>query len=131
MAGTATLIHRIASVVELILSGNQERYAVTYTKTLDGGQVAFLCLDPAVLFSQVAEAADSLILMSGTLSPGLPSLGCELGVTFSVQMEATTHVVSQPQVRRPACSVIFEAIIMVVCDMCGCLRRSGGLGDCA
>ncbi|KAJ3052794.1 Fanconi anemia group J protein [Rhizophlyctis rosea] len=56
----------------------------------------FWCMNPAVIFRKVANAARSVILTSGTLSP-LSSFETELGVTFTQKLEAT-HVVANDQV---------------------------------
>jgi Fanconi anemia group J protein len=49
------------------------------------------CMSPAVAFRQIAGAARSVVLTSGTLSP-LESFASELGVPFAVRLEAP-HVV--------------------------------------
>ncbi|KAI5067198.1 hypothetical protein GOP47_0017726 [Adiantum capillus-veneris] len=49
------------------------------------------CLNPAVVFGEIASKAQSIILTSGTLSP-IGSFASELGVTFEVSMEAP-HVI--------------------------------------
>ncbi|GAB4818658.1 hypothetical protein N2152v2_005704 [Parachlorella kessleri] len=49
------------------------------------------CLNPAVAFKAVSEAAHSIILTSGTLAP-LDSFASELGAPFKVKLEAP-HVV--------------------------------------
>ncbi|RTG81297.1 fanconi anemia group J protein [Schistosoma bovis] len=52
----------------------------------------FWCLNPSVVFSQLASMAHCVILMSGTLSP-LDSLEAELNVQFPLRLEAN-HVIS-------------------------------------
>ncbi|TNN13055.1 Fanconi anemia group J protein, partial [Schistosoma japonicum] len=52
----------------------------------------FWCLNPSVVFSQLASMAHCVILMSGTLSP-LDSLEAELSVSFPLRLEAN-HVIS-------------------------------------
>ncbi|KAK4471159.1 hypothetical protein MN116_005553 [Schistosoma mekongi] len=52
----------------------------------------FWCLNPSVVFSQLASMAHCIILMSGTLSP-LDSLEAELSVSFPLRLEAN-HVIS-------------------------------------
>ncbi|MCO5560281.1 hypothetical protein L7F22_013892 [Adiantum nelumboides] len=49
------------------------------------------CLNPAVVFREIASTARTVILTSGTLSP-IGSFASELGVTFEVSMEAP-HVI--------------------------------------
>ncbi|GLJ31258.1 hypothetical protein SUGI_0626920 [Cryptomeria japonica] len=50
------------------------------------------CLNPAVVFKEIAKASLSVILTSGTLSP-LNSFASELGVPFEICMEAP-HVIN-------------------------------------
>ena len=57
----------------------------------------FWCLNPAVVFGGIGEAAHSVIVASGTLSP-LSSFQSELGVPFPIQLEAS-HVIKAEQVR--------------------------------
>ncbi|CAH8845897.1 unnamed protein product [Trichobilharzia szidati] len=52
----------------------------------------FWCLNPSVVFTQLASISHCVILMSGTLSP-LNSLEAELGVDFPIRLEAN-HVIS-------------------------------------
>ncbi|KAJ7308856.1 hypothetical protein JRQ81_008129, partial [Phrynocephalus forsythii] len=56
----------------------------------------FWCLNPAVAFSDLSSQVRSIILTSGTLSP-MDSFSSELGVKFSIQLEAN-HVIRQSQV---------------------------------
>ncbi|MCO5575746.1 hypothetical protein L7F22_029549 [Adiantum nelumboides] len=49
------------------------------------------CMNPAVVFGEIASKARTVILTSGTLSP-IGSFASELGVTFEVSMEAP-HVI--------------------------------------
>ncbi|KAL1778558.1 Fanconi anemia group J protein, partial [Sigmodon hispidus] len=56
----------------------------------------FWCLNPAVAFSDINDKVRTIVLTSGTLSP-LKSFSSELGVTFSIQLEAN-HVISNSQV---------------------------------
>ena len=58
----------------------------------------FWCLNPAVVFGAIGEAAHSVIVASGTLSP-LSSFQSELGVPFPINLEAS-HVIKADQVRR-------------------------------
>ncbi|CAJ0926515.1 unnamed protein product, partial [Ranitomeya imitator] len=66
----------------------------------------FWCLNPAVAFSELSGNARSIVLTSGTLSP-MGSFSSELGVKFSIQLEAS-HVIQKSQLpaltgeRRPA-----------------------------
>ncbi|CAL8098354.1 unnamed protein product [Calicophoron daubneyi] len=55
----------------------------------------FWCLNPAVVFSEIASQVHCVILMSGTLSP-LDALAAELNVEFPIRLEAS-HVVSKEQ----------------------------------
>ncbi|XP_063311363.1 Fanconi anemia group J protein [Pelobates fuscus] len=56
----------------------------------------FWCLNPAVAFSDLSDAARTIVLTSGTLSP-MDSFSSELGVKFSIQLEAN-HVIHKSQV---------------------------------
>ncbi|XP_069613312.1 Fanconi anemia group J protein isoform X2 [Ranitomeya imitator] len=56
----------------------------------------FWCLNPAVAFSELSGNARSIVLTSGTLSP-MGSFSSELGVKFSIQLEAS-HVIQKSQV---------------------------------
>ncbi|KAI8814265.1 helicase C-terminal domain-containing protein [Cladochytrium replicatum] len=56
----------------------------------------FLCLNPAVAFSQVTSRARCVILTSGTLSP-MQSFGSELGTTFPITMQGR-HIIKESQV---------------------------------
>ncbi|XP_030041551.1 Fanconi anemia group J protein isoform X2 [Microcaecilia unicolor] len=56
----------------------------------------FWCLNPAVAFSEVSGNLRSIVLTSGTLSP-MESFSSELGVKFSIQLEAN-HVINKSQV---------------------------------
>ncbi|CAG12459.1 unnamed protein product, partial [Tetraodon nigroviridis] len=58
--------------------------------------VSFWCLNPAVAFSDLGDAVRSIVLTSGTLSP-MASFSSELGVKFSIQLEAN-HVINKSQV---------------------------------
>ncbi|XP_059295745.1 uncharacterized protein LOC132049096 [Lycium ferocissimum] len=49
------------------------------------------CLNPAVVFNEIADSCLSVILTSGTLSP-MDSFSSELGVTFGTSLEAP-HVI--------------------------------------
>ncbi|GAA52588.1 fanconi anemia group J protein homolog [Clonorchis sinensis] len=51
----------------------------------------FWCLNPSVVFSDLASEVRCLILVSGTLSP-LEALEAELGVAFPIRLEAA-HVI--------------------------------------
>ncbi|NXK91252.1 FANCJ protein, partial [Formicarius rufipectus] len=55
----------------------------------------FWCLNPAVAFSDLSEVR-TIVLTSGTLSP-MDSFSSELGVRFSIQLEAN-HVIQSSQV---------------------------------
>ncbi|KAL0973123.1 hypothetical protein UPYG_G00199270 [Umbra pygmaea] len=65
------------------------------TKTLVH-TLSFWCLNPAVAFSDLSDSVRSIVLTSGTLSP-MGSFSSELGVKFSIQLEAS-HVISKSQV---------------------------------
>ncbi|XP_048857527.1 Fanconi anemia group J protein isoform X2 [Brienomyrus brachyistius] len=56
----------------------------------------FWCLNPAVAFSDLSDSVRTIVLTSGTLSP-MGSFSSELGVSFSIQLEAS-HVISKSQV---------------------------------
>ncbi|XP_042298181.1 Fanconi anemia group J protein [Sceloporus undulatus] len=56
----------------------------------------FWCLNPAVAFSDLSSNVRSIVLTSGTLSP-MDSFSSELGVKFSIQLEAS-HVIQNSQV---------------------------------
>ncbi|XP_044141143.1 Fanconi anemia group J protein isoform X1 [Bufo gargarizans] len=56
----------------------------------------FWCLNPAVAFSDLSGNARTIVLTSGTLSP-MSSFSSELGVKFSIQLEAS-HVIQKSQV---------------------------------
>ncbi|XP_058020094.1 Fanconi anemia group J protein isoform X2 [Ahaetulla prasina] len=56
----------------------------------------FWCLNPAVAFSNLSSVVRSIVLTSGTLSP-MDSFSSELGVNFSIQLEAN-HIIRNSQV---------------------------------
>ncbi|XP_063484562.1 Fanconi anemia group J protein isoform X3 [Symphalangus syndactylus] len=56
----------------------------------------FWCLNPAVAFSDINGKVQTIVLTSGTLSP-MKSFSSELGVTFTIQLEAN-HVIKDSQV---------------------------------
>ncbi|ELK01741.1 Fanconi anemia group J protein [Pteropus alecto] len=56
----------------------------------------FWCLNPAVAFSDINDKVWTIVLTSGTLSP-MKSFSSELGVTFTIQLEAN-HVINNSQV---------------------------------
>ncbi|XP_068173823.1 Fanconi anemia group J protein isoform X2 [Antennarius striatus] len=58
--------------------------------------LSFWCLNPAVAFSDLSDSVKSIVLTSGTLSP-MGSFSSELGVKFSIQLEAS-HVINKSQV---------------------------------
>ncbi|KAM7399849.1 hypothetical protein PAMP_019090 [Pampus punctatissimus] len=58
--------------------------------------LSFWCLNPAVAFSDLSGTVRSIVLTSGTLSP-MGSFSSELGVNFSIQLEAN-HVINKSQV---------------------------------
>jgi hypothetical protein len=62
-----------------------------------------VCMSPAVSFREVAAAARSVVLLSGTLSP-LDSFGAELGTAFPHRLEAE-HVVPARQIWAGALGV--------------------------
>ncbi|XP_061136133.1 Fanconi anemia group J protein isoform X2 [Syngnathus typhle] len=57
--------------------------------------LSFWCLNPAVVFSDLSGTVHSIVLTSGTLAP-MASFSLELGVKFSVQLEAN-HVINKSQ----------------------------------
>ncbi|XP_028821640.1 Fanconi anemia group J protein homolog [Denticeps clupeoides] len=73
----------------------QRRRGNTRTKSLVH-TLSFWCLNPAVAFSDLSGSVHSIVLTSGTLSP-MASFSSELGVKFSIQLEAS-HVISKSQV---------------------------------
>ncbi|XP_069040456.1 Fanconi anemia group J protein isoform X2 [Lepisosteus oculatus] len=58
--------------------------------------LSFWCLNPAVAFSDLSSSVRTIVLTSGTLSP-MSSFSSELGVKFSIQLEAS-HVIKKSQV---------------------------------
>ncbi|XP_069390680.1 Fanconi anemia group J protein isoform X2 [Paralichthys olivaceus] len=58
--------------------------------------LSFWCLNPAVAFSDLSGSVHCIVLTSGTLSP-MSSFSSELGVKFSIQLEAN-HVINKSQV---------------------------------
>uniref|UniRef100_A0A804HJV4 DNA 5'-3' helicase n=1 Tax=Homo sapiens TaxID=9606 RepID=A0A804HJV4_HUMAN len=56
----------------------------------------FWCLNPAVAFSDINGKVQTIVLTSGTLSP-MKSFSSELGVTFTIQLEAN-HIIKNSQV---------------------------------
>ncbi|XP_065192679.1 uncharacterized protein LOC135823764 isoform X2 [Sycon ciliatum] len=56
----------------------------------------FWCLNPAVCFKEIDNAARTIVLTSGTLAP-IDSFSSELGVMFKIAMEGN-HVVPKDQV---------------------------------
>ncbi|KAM6164463.1 Fanconi anemia group J protein [Rhynchocyon petersi] len=58
--------------------------------------LSFWCLNPAVAFSDINGKVRTIVLTSGTLSP-MKSFSSELGVTFTIQLEAN-HVINNSQV---------------------------------
>ena len=75
------------------LSSRRKSSEPVWTHTLH-----FWCLNPAVVFGVIGEAAHSVIVASGTLSP-LGSFQSELGVPFPINLEAS-HVIKADQVRK-------------------------------
>ncbi|KAL0140560.1 hypothetical protein V8B55DRAFT_1447814 [Mucor lusitanicus] len=59
-------------------------------------KIAFWCLNPAIIFSDMCKDTRSVILTSGTLSP-LNTFASELGVPFTGRLEAN-HVIKPSQV---------------------------------
>ncbi|CAL8360145.1 unnamed protein product [Merluccius merluccius] len=58
--------------------------------------LSFWCLNPAVAFLDLGGSVRTIVLTSGTLSP-MGSFSSELGVKFSIQLEAS-HVIGKSQV---------------------------------
>lgn len=56
----------------------------------------YLCVCIAQAFSDLSHSVKTIVLTSGTLSP-MGSFSSELGVKFSVQLEAN-HVINKSQV---------------------------------
>ncbi|KAI8973453.1 helicase C-terminal domain-containing protein [Mycotypha africana] len=64
--------------------------------TLWRHELAFWCLNPAIIFRNMCEHTRSVILTSGTLAP-LNTFASELGVDFNQRLEAN-HVIKPSQV---------------------------------
>ena len=62
-------------------------------------EINIWCLSPAVVFSEIAEHAHSIILTSGTLSP-MASFASELGTEFHVKLGAPHVINIQSQVHN-------------------------------
>lgn len=68
--------------------------------------VCLACLDPSVVFGELASQTHAVILTSGTLSP-MGSFSSELGVEFKLILEAkhvvdmTKQVIMQELARCP------------------------------
>nr|XP_057935773.1 Fanconi anemia group J protein isoform X2 [Doryrhamphus excisus] len=78
----------------LVLPNNKHRRKIKMkTEVLT---LSFWCLNPAVAFSDLSGRVHSIVLTSGTLSP-MGSFSSELGVKFSIQLEAS-HVINKSQV---------------------------------
>ncbi|KAM4628392.1 Fanconi anemia group J protein [Polymixia lowei] len=73
---------------------NRRRQSVRVKTTIL--TLSFWCLNPAVAFSDLRESVRTIVLTSGTLSP-MSSFSSELGVKFSIQLEAS-HVINKSQV---------------------------------
>lgn len=65
--------------------------------------VSLWCLNPGVVFEDIASVTRSIILTSGTLSP-MDSFASELGIPFEFQMEAPHVVDMEKQVWAAAVS---------------------------
>ncbi|XP_034024865.1 LOW QUALITY PROTEIN: Fanconi anemia group J protein [Thalassophryne amazonica] len=91
--------------------------------------LSFWCLSPAVAFSDLSGSVRTIVLTSGTLSP-MSSFSSELGVKFSIQLEAN-HVISRSQVwvgtlgsgpqNRKLCATFQHAETFVFQDEVGAL----------
>lgn len=111
--GTISRIVQIAKILhdECEDGGRDYRLVLTRTKDNDAGMprrrqsnqdispplminivLSLWCLNPGVIFKQIACKAHSVVLTSGTLAP-LDSFSSELGTTFQVSLEAP-HVVN-------------------------------------
>jgi fanconi anemia group J protein len=64
----------------------------THVASLMNVTLSLWCLNPGIIFKQIACKAHSVVLTSGTLAP-LDSFSSELGTTFQVSLEAP-HVVN-------------------------------------
>ena len=64
--------------------------------TKDEHVIGFWCLNSSIIFKQISDAARSVILTSGTLSP-LQTFAGELGTKFTYQLEAL-HVIEENQI---------------------------------
>ncbi|XP_054651079.1 Fanconi anemia group J protein isoform X2 [Dunckerocampus dactyliophorus] len=85
--------HQDAQGFMVQLSNKQRRKIKMKTEVLT---LSFWCLNPAVAFSDLSGRVHSIVLTSGTLSP-MGSFSSELGVKFSIQLEAS-HVINKSQV---------------------------------
>ncbi|KAI9270400.1 hypothetical protein BDA99DRAFT_501656 [Phascolomyces articulosus] len=70
----------------------------TYSTTASDWEIklAFWCLNPAIIFRDMAKDARSVVLTSGTLSP-LNTFASELETNFPIRLEAN-HVIDRSQV---------------------------------
>ncbi|KAJ7532665.1 hypothetical protein O6H91_13G014200 [Diphasiastrum complanatum] len=89
--------------------GDYQLVIQKYLKRDEGVQrwvysVSLWCLNPGVVFEDVAAASRSIILTSGTLSP-LSSFASELGVPFEICMEGPHVIDMSKQVWAAALSV--------------------------
>ncbi|KAI9495389.1 helicase C-terminal domain-containing protein [Zychaea mexicana] len=74
-----------------------DRQQTRRTKTADWEiKLAFWCLNPAIVFRNMAQETRSIILTSGTLSP-LNTFASELETEFPIRLEAN-HVIDRSQV---------------------------------
>jgi len=109
--GTISRIVQMAKILhaECKDGGRDYRLVLTRTKDQDAGMprrrqsrqdapslinvtLSLWCLNPGIIFKQIACKAHSVVLTSGTLAP-LDSFSSELGTTFQVSLEAP-HVVN-------------------------------------
>ncbi|KAJ8358971.1 hypothetical protein SKAU_G00154960 [Synaphobranchus kaupii] len=95
----------------------QRRRQSNRTKTLVH-KLSFWCLNPAVAFSDLSGSVHTIILTSGTLSP-MGSFSSELGVQFSIQLEAS-HVIGRSQGRK-LCATFQHAETFAFQDEVGAL----------
>eukprot|EP00743_Colponemidia_sp_Colp-15_P013990 GILK01016447.1.p1 GENE.GILK01016447.1~~GILK01016447.1.p1 ORF type:complete len:1208 (+),score=231.04 GILK01016447.1:128-3751(+) len=102
-AKAVSLLEGLLTVVGFMFSDDMQhvpdyKLAVLKTVSRDANgfagwteSLALWCMNPAVAFAALSKDCHSIILSSGTLSP-LDSFASELGVTFTVKLEAN-HVI--------------------------------------
>ncbi|KAI8089536.1 helicase C-terminal domain-containing protein [Halteromyces radiatus] len=99
------MIEKLLLILNYVLDDDQDgadSYALAVIENTNQGEhgwkrkFALWCLNPAVVFKELAKDAHSIILTSGTLSP-IHTFEAELGVKFPIRLEAN-HVIQSSQV---------------------------------